>query len=193
MLLSDNLTQRLSLRQRFLVHKGVQGFTQIELAITVLVIGVLAAIAAPSFQQWQQQRKVDQAVITVENAIRETRAEAVKRGQKCELSLQEGFNASSNGASPLINGDCVIKTSDFELIGIRLEHTRAKPIWKVVFNHKGENRESNPGGTGTIAIGAGTAIFSVPGTTIQSRCIAVSTGIGLHRSGRIRNGVCVKS
>jgi prepilin-type N-terminal cleavage/methylation domain-containing protein len=194
MLLLGSLIQRLSLRQHFLAHKGSRGFTQIEMAITVVVIGALAAIVAPSLQQWQQQRKVDQAVIILENAIRETQAEAVKRGQRCELSLQEGFNPSANGASPLIDGDCVIKTNDFELVGIRLEHTRTRPIWKIVFNHKGENRESNPAGVGSIAIGAGTAIFSVPGTTtIQPRCIAVSTGIGLHRSGRIRNGDCVKS
>jgi prepilin-type N-terminal cleavage/methylation domain-containing protein len=176
------LTQRLSLRQRFPVHKGVQGFTQIELAITVLVIGVLATIAAPSFQQWQQQRKVDEAVIAVENAIRETQAEAVKRSQNCELRI----TASSSGASPIVNGNCLIFTSDLNFRDISLQHNRS-PIWTITFNSRGENRNPSNSATATFSI------LGASSSAITPRCIVMAPGIGLHRSGRMRNNECVKS
>jgi prepilin-type N-terminal cleavage/methylation domain-containing protein len=172
-----SLIRRLSLRQRFLAHKGSRGFTQIEMAITVVVIGVLAAIAAPSFQKWQQQKKVDQAVIILDNVIRETQGEAVKRSQNCELRITEGFNPQRTGASVLVTGNCIVSTADLEFVGVQLRHTGpTRPVWNIFFNARGENR--NPPN------GPGTAIFTIPNVSIRPKCITLSVGIGLKRSGQ---------
>lgn len=162
------------------VYRGIQGFTQIELAVTVLVIGILATIAAPSLQKWQQQKKVDQAVIVLDNVIRETQGEAIKRSQDCELIIREDFNPQSSGATPLARGgrgNCVVNTSDLEFVGVQLTHTGpTRPEWSILFNARGENR--NPPN------GPGTAIFSIPNTNVRPKCIVLSVGIGLRRSGQ---------
>jgi prepilin-type N-terminal cleavage/methylation domain-containing protein len=192
-----SLIRRLSLRQRFLAHKGSRGFTQIEMAITVVVIGVLAAIAAPSFQKWQQQKKVDQAVIILDNVIRETQGEAVKRSQNCDLVVREDFNPQSSGAIALVSGNCIISTRELEFVGIRLWHTPGSgtpdspcpsptsnpSLWTITFNARGENRQP-PNGPGT-------AIFCIPNTDIQPKCIVMSVGIGLRRSGRWSRRQCI--
>jgi prepilin-type N-terminal cleavage/methylation domain-containing protein len=190
MLLSGNLTRQLSLRQRFLARKEVQGFTQIELAITVLVVGVLAAIAAPSFQQWQQQRKVDQAVIILDNAIRETQTEAVKRSQNCEIRVKEGFNPQGGGAIPLVSGNCLISTIDLAFVGVQLRHNiPGTPERGITFNAKGEIRNPPNNLSGPF-----TASFSVPNTNVRSKCIVLSVGIGLRRKGQLdQNLKCVTS
>lgn len=161
---------------------ALRGFTQIELAVTVIVIGVLAAISAPSFLKWQQQRKVDQAVIIFENAIRETQAEAIKRSRDCELRVRE-VDTTSPRVPPPIEGNCIIHTSDFDLVGVKLEHTYPAAVWRIGFNARGENRTPP----------SATAIFSVSGANVRSKCVVMSVGIGLHRSGRYQNGDCITS
>jgi prepilin-type N-terminal cleavage/methylation domain-containing protein len=180
--LSESLIRRLSLLLPYPAHRSIKGFTQIEIAVTIIVVGVLAAIAAPSFVKWQQQRRVDQAVIIFESAIRETQAEAIKRSRDCELRVRE-VETTSPRVPPPIEGNCIIHTRDFDLVDMKLEHTYPTAVWKIKFNARGENRTPP----------AATAIFSISGADVQSKCVVMSVGIGLHRSGRYQSGNCITS
>jgi type II secretory pathway pseudopilin PulG len=184
--LLESLIRRLSLLLLYPAHRSIKGFTQVEIAVTILVIGILASISAPSFLKWQQQRNVDKAVIIFENAIRETQAEAIKRSRNCELRIRSVETISSR-VPPPIEGDCILRTSDLDLVGLKLEHTyppNPLTVWRIEFNARGENRTPP----------SATAIFSMPEANVK-KCVVVSVGIGLHRSGRWDDTTnsCIKS
>jgi type IV fimbrial biogenesis protein FimT len=55
------------------------GFTLLELMIVVAIVGVLAVIAAPSFNDAMDERKLSAAVETIYSDIRYARSESIKR------------------------------------------------------------------------------------------------------------------
>ena len=57
-----------------------RGFTIIELMVTVAVLGVLAAIAAPSFQPLIERWQVRQVSEELQSSLYFARSEAIKRG-----------------------------------------------------------------------------------------------------------------
>ena len=63
------------------------GFTLIELVITVAIIGIIAAIAAPSMQTQIQQARVKDGINVLETAIKEARTQAVIMQRPTRLVL----------------------------------------------------------------------------------------------------------
>lgn len=54
-----------------------QGFTLIELVITIAIIGIIAAMAAPSMQRQIQQAKTNDAANIIEAALKDARTQAM--------------------------------------------------------------------------------------------------------------------
>jgi Tfp pilus assembly protein FimT len=154
---------------------GAEGFTQAELMVTILVVGVLAAIAAPSFSQWLRQKQVDAAFSQIEFALQETQAEAVKRHQTCYLDLMRGSN-------PTLSGSCLV-TGDRTLQGVTVNHSRPSDSWKISFNEYGENR--------SVSNDPGTLWLSSTDGDVRSKCLVISVGIGLRRSGKYEDNKCI--
>ena len=59
---------------------GVRGFTAIELMVTVAVLAILVALAAPSFTPIMERWRVRQAVDGLQSTLYYARSEAIKRG-----------------------------------------------------------------------------------------------------------------
>ena len=62
-----------------------RGYTLTEVLVVVAITGILAAFAVPSFNQFSQKTLVEKQVSSLNSAIRLTRSEAVKRGQRVTL------------------------------------------------------------------------------------------------------------
>jgi prepilin-type N-terminal cleavage/methylation domain-containing protein len=153
---------------------GSAGFTQAELMVAILVVGILAAIAAPSFSQWLRQKKVDAALSKIELALQETQAEAVKRSKTCSLEIPRG-------SDPTLTGDCLV-TGPRTLKSVAINHNGTTNPWIIAFNEDGENRVVNSRGTLWLSSADG---------NVRSRCLVISVGIGLRRSGLYENNTCI--
>lgn len=60
--------------------RSAKGFTAIELLVTIAILGVLAAIAAPSFKPLFERWKVRQVTEELQSTFYVARSEAIKRG-----------------------------------------------------------------------------------------------------------------
>jgi prepilin-type N-terminal cleavage/methylation domain-containing protein len=74
-------------------RKVNQGFTLIEMMVTVIIIGVIAALAAPNFLGLLNQSRVKDSLAQVEGAIKEAQRQAIRKGKTCKIS----FTSSGTG------------------------------------------------------------------------------------------------
>ena len=58
---------------------SVAGFTLVEMMVVVMVLGILATLAAPSFQSLMQSQQVRNASFELYSSLRLARSEAIKR------------------------------------------------------------------------------------------------------------------
>jgi type II secretory pathway pseudopilin PulG len=64
-----------------------QGFTILEALIVVVFVGILAAMAGPSYFVWSQRRAVDSAITSIQGAIKEAQRQAMARSRYCNVAF----------------------------------------------------------------------------------------------------------
>jgi len=70
------------------------GFTLTELMITVAIIGILASIAVPSFQDMIERNRLKEAVEGLKSDLMFARTEAIKRSQNIIVNRVTGNNGT---------------------------------------------------------------------------------------------------
>jgi len=143
-----------------------RGFSMFEIVIALLVVGVLIAIAIPSFAGMMSQNKVKDALNRVQGALKEAQREAISKGRNCTVTVPKSTNASPDVT---LTSDCFM-TGNRTLSDVRINHNKATTNWVINFDFKGRTSAN-----GTIAIYA-------PNIT-SNKCVVMSQGIGLFRSG----------
>lgn len=167
-----------------------RGFTLLEIAIVIAIIGILGAIVTPSFINIYNVNKVNEAIDKAKGAIQEAQNQAIRYSQRCRIQIlnvgENDLNGVTNTSTdPIIKAlppatpptasaskeeSCLVNDTRI-LSGIKLEKTRT--TWVISFDSKGR----------TDANSNATMVLSIPNVPQPRKCIAVSDGLGLIRSG----------
>ena len=59
--------------------KNNKGFNVLELIITLVIVGIISAVAYPNFSDWRKEREARGSVVKIKNAIQAINSQ-VKRG-----------------------------------------------------------------------------------------------------------------
>lgn len=166
------------------VNKSYQqnlGFSLWETIVTVIILGILSAIAAPSLIGLYYQTQVKSSLRQVEGAIREAQWQAIRKGKKCKIKLaQISINGKSRNTITIVtNSDPGESSSNYQgcLLSDRILPETVDIITnipgatnKITFSYQGNTPSS-----GTIAI-------SAAGTDTK-KCLVISNGLGIIRTG----------
>lgn len=72
-------------------NKSVQaGFSLIELLVAIAIMGILLAMAIPSYRAWIQNTRIRNAAESIQNGLQVARAEAVHRNANVQFVLGAG-------------------------------------------------------------------------------------------------------
>lgn len=147
-----------------------QGFTQLEIVIVVVVMGILGAVAAPSFLNWVNTRKLEVGLAELEGALIEGQNQAIRQSKTCTINLP-------TGSSPVLSSsptDC-LRTGNRTLEGLQLRHSLATP--SLSFDFKGR--------VPSFLTAEQTIVLSIANeTNTPSKCLVIAPGIGLIRVGK---------
>jgi Tfp pilus assembly protein FimT len=193
-------------RQRFRKKRfhSPWGFTLIEVLIIIMVMGVLAAIAAPSFAGLFDSIKVNQTVTELRSTLQETQRQAIRANTTCETQVtntenaEKGKGKGNGNKTRKIQGNCLASGDQTLPDGVDMTTN----IQSIVSTSSPPSTSS----TTTIRfVSSGSAEFTVLTTVplpslpndptgkivayisgkdqIQKKCIAISNTLGLTRIG----------
>lgn len=78
----------------------VSGFTLVELMITIVVLGILIGVAAPSFRVFLAEQRIRSSSMDLQMALTMARSEAVKRNSRISLVPRNGSDWSGGWRVP---------------------------------------------------------------------------------------------
>jgi type IV fimbrial biogenesis protein FimT len=81
------------------------GFSLVELMVGVVILGILASVAVPSFQVWLQNSQIRNAAEAISNGLQRARAEAVAQNSNVVfiLSADSSWSIRLSEAGNLID------------------------------------------------------------------------------------------
>lgn len=83
------------------LHMTSSGFTLIELMVTIAVLAIIVGIAAPSISTQLANQRVKSTASTLENALKEAKAESIIRRQ--DLTFTYNNNGTNVGVISVAN------------------------------------------------------------------------------------------
>lgn len=151
----------------------IKGFTLIETLVSLIIVGVLAAIATPSLLAWYNNKKIEDVTAQVFGALEVARSGAIRQSTPCAITLQN----KSIVPSP---ASCV--PAQFAPSAAFVADANANIATEGA---GGSTITFSPRGTITIVEDKSVIVIydeDAP-TQRKMKCIVVSSGVGLMRQG----------
>ena len=169
---AQKLMWRLFLMLPYNARRSNSGFTLIEMMVTTIIIGVIAAIAAPNFLGLLNRNRVNEAAQQIEGALKEAQRQAMRRGSQCTISIDEANKIISNPAGG--NGCLLSNRILDDLIQLNTNRTTIR------FSGKGNIEIDDTAGSTTPTP---VLVVSIPNGTDLQRCVVIDSLLGSQRSG----------
>jgi prepilin-type N-terminal cleavage/methylation domain-containing protein len=166
---------------KFLTPQGLsqrqnQGFTILETVIVVVIMGILAAIAAPSWLTFLNTQRLDIAQNQMLDILRQTQDAAKHKNIDYQLSLKQQQQQVQWAIHPSQLDTANLPWNTLgEGVGLSPETTlyqQSDGIYRIRFNHHGEVK----GQLGRITL-------SLNSGGDRKRCVIVSSLLGAVRTG----------
>lgn len=155
----------------FNAHRNNQGFTLAETAVITVIVGILATLVAPGLIRWVQQKQLDDALVSLQGALREAQTQAVRRSTTCAVLIPDGNGQTLTKSAASTNG-CLL--SDRTLPnGVNIISNLQTNPKRISFSFRGNTTNS-----------ATIVLYRSDTTALKMRCLAISNGLGIMRTGR---------
>lgn len=161
-------------------RKNSHGFTLIEILVIVIIIGILSAIAAPSFLAMLNKNKVNNALTEVRGALQEAQREAIRKSATCRITLDTAnYKITSpclvTGARDLCVRRDALTSNCLEAVLIRTSMSDFN------FNFKGVALDTSA--TPAPLTTSVTIVLSLSSNPSLQKCLVMSVPLGLTRIG----------
>ena len=140
------------------------GFTLIELASVVVIIGIITAIAAPNLLGMLNRYRVDRATATLVGAIKEAQRQAMRQGKLCRININTASNSLTGTPANCLLSERRISDN------INIRSNIPGTIPNIAFSYRGSTTKM-----GTIVISSD--------VTNSQKCFVISLGTGIARTG----------
>lgn len=150
---------------------AAQGFSIIEVVITIAVMGILLAASLPSIGDWLRSVRVRNATEGIVNGLQQARGEAVRRNRPVSFSLVTG-----DAASPTeLSNSCALSSSSAS--------------WVVSLNSPAGacGMAPSPGGTLVAKRAAGDGSSGVTVAAVRADGTTAATQVTFNGFGQVVN------
>ncbi|NJK55702.1 MAG: prepilin-type N-terminal cleavage/methylation domain-containing protein [Pleurocapsa sp. SU_5_0] len=143
--------------------KSDRGYTLTEMMVTLIIIGVIAAIASPNFLGLLSRYRLEEGLQQLLGAINETQRLAMVRGKSCRINISPSTNNITANTAGCLLSDRNIS----DKITIRSNFIGST---NITFSYKGSTTRM------------GTIVLSSDHTDLQ-KCFVIALGTGIKRVG----------
>ncbi|WP_250125569.1 prepilin-type N-terminal cleavage/methylation domain-containing protein [Chroococcidiopsis sp. CCMEE 29] len=173
-----------------IVRRNSQGFTLIETLVILIIIGILSAIAAPSYLGMLNRNKVNDGLTKVRGALQEAQREAIRRSRRCQVGLSSG-NQSMVTSNCFVSVDYTIKASAAAASGATTVSVDSLPVaisngTKLVFSNGANGVVSTDAAKGStsLTLSSGLSAAITNGEIVAVRTLTNGVGIQTDISGQ---------
>lgn len=152
----------------------IEGFTLIELIITLTIMGILTALAAPGMSNFIKDQRLSGQINDFVGDLNFARSEAIKRSANITICKQE-----STSTAPLCNTAAATPWSAGRVIFIDSDGNGQIASSEMVLR----NRQALDGNNTLVSVTDTTEDLTKPTHNAQNRIVYASTGLTTIKSG----------
>lgn len=191
--------------KRLVTKPLMRGFTLIELMVTIALMVIMLAIAAPSFTQFRRNSELTSLTNTLAGAINAARTEAMKRGRNAMVVPLNNGTDWNAGWTVFVDTDRT-QTYNFGTDILVLEQSSAVPSYirvsgngtaqdtpsYILFDASGYSKTKN-GGFGALTLSLARNDLSGARLTAETRRIVIAATGRLRTCKPSEDSTCTSS